>query len=412
MSRFELVFLPPERQMNGRVSMTGLKHYQACPRAGYLYALHKGAAQSAPMVRGSAFHLAVERAIDAMIVQGEPMIPWDLMKTIVNEVLAELPVPFDEHDKIREMAWRWAEEFTIDPLAVIAVETLLVLDLGGWQVRCKVDLAEARALGQIVAVKDWKTSLSAPGFEEIARRRPDGSLAAKNFQLILYALALAFGRPVNETVGVDGERVETVEPFPLAGAAELFELELVFPALKNSEGLMVRRPMTLTRLELGEYRESLIGLLERLAESEATGDWPAVLGDGCSECPARQACPIPLELHDHAGLINSIEDAREAAEVLDRRKDQMAALQRELKAWAKAHDVEIRYGRDRALRFVYGESERIERKEEMFDAIDAAVEYGRPFDRTEWVRTVGSTSFKSVKLTSDELDQEDADGGE
>ena len=217
---------------------------------------------------------------------------------------------------------------------------------------------------------------------------------------------------MNETVGVDGERVETVEPFPLAGAAELFERELVFPALKNSEGLMVRRPMTLTRLELGEYRESLIGLLERLAESEATGDWPAVLGDGCSECPARQACPIPLELHDHAGLINSIEDAREAAEVLDRRKDQMAALQRELKAWAKAHDVEIRYGRDRALRFVYGESERIERKEEMFDAIDAAVEYGRPFDRTEWVRTVGSTSFKSVKLTSDELDQEDADGGE
>ncbi len=427
-SGYRQVMVAPH--LERKVSMTMLRHYQACPRSGYLYSKYRGLGTSANLVRGSALHLALERALEAMVGQGEAMIPGDLMKSIVAEVLGELPVPISEHDYIRESAYRWAEEFTIDPSQVLAVEQLVVLELGGWNVRCKIDYAEARAGGMVVYVADWKSSRAAPAYEEIARRCPDGSLAGKGFQLILYALALAYGKPVrvaslecdacSGTGGHDDDlglcplcngdgtvREEIVEPFPLAAGAERFDLELVFPGMERSDGTMVRREVSLSRLELGEYRESLIGLLNRLAASERDGDWPAILSDeACSECPAKNECPIPLELHDHAGLINTAQDAAEASLVVEREGDRLAALRKELKAWAKGHeDVEIRYGRDKAWRFVVSESTRIDDKDAMFDAVERARELGEPFDRSKFVRETVSTNFKPVTLTPEELEE-------
>jgi hypothetical protein len=153
--------------------------------------------------------------------------------------------------------------------------------------------------------------------------------------------------------------VEVPEPFPVAGRAQRFDLEFVFPGIEDRDGKMLRRPVTLTRLELEEYRASLEGLLARLAHSEESGDWPAVAGSHCVECPAQSECPIPAELRDHAGTINSVEQAREAAEVLDRRDAINAAVRKEIKAFAKAHETPIRYGADKVLEFGYTESERI-----------------------------------------------------
>lgn len=440
MSRFERVILPDHRQLRRRASQTLLRHYQACPRSGYFYALHKGDAQTIEMVRGSAVHEVFERCTKLMIAEGEQTIPPEIVKDVVNDVLAEMPVPFAEHDYIREMSFRWANEWSIDPAAVIACETLIVLELEGWNARCKVDFAESRALGTTIHVADYKSSRAAPGYEEIARKRSDGRLSAKTFQLILYALALAFGRPVRvEAVDCpecegsgyhekpahewdagepcaecEGRGIihdEILEPMPLAGRAEMFELEFVFPAIENREGEMIRRPVTLSRLELAEYRESLVGLLRRLEESERTGVWDAILSDeACKECPCPSECPIPKELRDHAGEINSLEEAAEAAEIFDRRADENSALRSEIKRFAKGHDVEIRYGKDKALRFGTSTSDRIERKDEMFEAIARAVDYGEPFDRSQFVRTVESTTFGPVKLTDDELAEEAKEG--
>src|SRR5205085_1127581 len=130
---------------------------------------------------------------------GEETIPPEIVKAIVNEVLADpqFHVPIDEHDYLRESAYRWASNFVVPPQEqILALESLFVLDLGGFQVRGKIDYAEALDGGAAVAVKDWKSSRALPAFEEIARKRPDGSLAAKNMQLIVYALLLAFGVPV------------------------------------------------------------------------------------------------------------------------------------------------------------------------------------------------------------------------
>jgi hypothetical protein len=428
---FARVTLPPDRQLNKRASQTLLRHYTACPRSGFLYQLHRGESQSIELVRGSALHRVCERATEAMITQGESTIPPELVKVIVNEVLADYRVPWSEHDYIREMSYRWATEAAVDPRAVIACETLLTLELGGWAVRGKVDFAEARSGGQIVYVQDLKSARAAPAFEDIARKRSaDGRWAAKSFQLVIYALLLAFGRPVRTTLhtcdscdgngfwgGDPGEskpctechgsgilRGEVVEPFPLAGHAERFDLELVYPGIEDSAGLMLRRPVSVTRLELAEYMDSLSATLSALEASERAGDWPAIQSDeACSECPCRPACPIPLELRDHRGEINTPAQAREAAEILGRRKDDLTALQKELRAWVKANGGELRYGRNKVMRFKLVESDRIADKRALWDAVARASDYGEPFNAAEHVTQVKSSNFVSETLNDAEL---------
>jgi hypothetical protein len=306
-----------------------------------------------------------------------------------------------------------------------------------------------RERGAVVYVADYKSSRAAPAFEDVSRKRSDGTLMAKNFQLVLYALVLAFGVPVRvEECGADvrrasrcrlsgGEkidpaiparrvrdgklsrsapscggagRVETPEPFPVASRAQRFDLEFVFPGIEDRDGKMLRRPVTLTRLELEEYRASLEGLLARLAHSEETGDWPAVAGSHCVECPAQSLCPIPVELRDHAGTVNTLEQAQEAAERLDREAAEHKARREELKRFAKAHEVPIRFGADQVLEFGYTESERIANKDAMWADMDRAVRYGEPFDRGRYVKVVKSTPFKQRTLSADEL-AEEAIGG-
>jgi hypothetical protein len=411
--------------------MTMLKHYSACPRSGYFYARDKGKTRTVELVRGAAVHRALERATELMLEQGEPTIPPSLVKVLVNETLAELHVPFSEHDYVRELCYRWAAEWSIDPRSVIACETLLALELEGWQVRGKVDFAEVREQGLGVYVADYKSSRAAPAFEDVARKRSsDGRWAAKSFQLVLYALLLAFGQPVRtvahtcdscdgngfeggdrgesnpcaECSGTGTVRQEILEPFPLAPRAEHFDLELVFPAIETSEGLMVRRPVSLTRLELAEYRDSVVALLRSLEHSENEGEWPAIVSDeGCRECPCKRDCPIPVELRDHHGEIDTLADAVDAAESLEVRTGELSALRKELRDWAKEHGGEIRYGRNRVLRFKQAESERIRDKSAMWLAIDRARDYGERFERTEHVQTVSSSNFVAETLSEDEL---------
>jgi hypothetical protein len=451
-SRFEPVWLPEDRRVGDRASMTMLKHYALCQRSGYLYQLFKGEASTPAMQRGKAGHLAVERAIRAAVEQGEPMIPGDLVKVIANEVLHEVPVPFEEHDRIREGVWRWSTETAVDPSAVVALETLFVLDVDGFEVRCRIDFAELLEDGAVCAVRDWKFALGGvPGFEEIARRRADGTLAAKQMQLILYALVLAFGVPVREEecdacmglgdvpavrwrgeteplppgeVTMAGDprhpcaacagksRVEIREPFPVATRAQRFDLELVFPLIEDRDGKMVRRPVTLTRLELEEYRESLRALVAQLRRSEETGDWPAMVSDeACSICPSRPSCPIPAELRDYRGSINTVEEFAETMARLEREEAEMRARKKEAREFVKAHGGAVRFD-GKVAELVYSESETIPDRDAMFDAVERARLYGEPFDRGDFVRSRGSNAFKTRDVTEDEREEAESVAGD
>jgi hypothetical protein len=96
--------------------------------------------------------------------------------------------------------------------------------------------------------------------------------------------------------------------------------------------------------------------------------------------------------------------------VLDRRDAINAAVRKEIKAFAKAHETPIRYGADKVLEFGYTESERIADKDAMWADMDRAVRFGEPFDRGRYVKVVKSTPFRQRTLSADEL-AEEAIGG-
>lgn len=442
MSRFAPVFLDDEHKLDGRVSQTMLRHFMGCPRSGFFYAAYKGESHTAEMARGSAFHEFAERAVRLMLEQDEPMLPPELAKVIVGEVLAEYPVPLWEHDYLREMAYRWATQWTVGK--VLAVEKLIVLEIGGWQVRCKVDYAEDR--DGVLYVADFKTAKGAPSYEEISRKRSDGTVSTKNAQLILYALAMVYGLPVTEHQdvcatcegsgirfkatsrdefgNVDGDeypcedcgergtiRREVLDPFPIAAQAQDVIAEFVYPGIETSDGLMLRRTMGLTRLELEEYRESLEAVLGRLSAAESSGDWPAVVSDSaCGECPARALCPIPAELRDHRGTINTMAELEEACEVYYREGDERNQKRKEIKKTAEALGGRVRFGADKVWDFSkVVEKTEIRDREGMFAAMERAVQFGEPFDRSQFVRMVVSTPFAERTLSEQELEEETAE---
>lgn len=420
MSRFAPVQL--SKPLDRRVSQTFLRHMSHCPRSAYLYHEHKGEAQTDAMARGTAFHVLAERVVKLAIENGEPMVPPELVRDVLTEVLAEYPVPFEEHDFLREMSWRWSSEWTIDPKQVIAAETLFVLKVGGWEVRAKVDFAELR--GQTLYVADYKSGRGAFSYDDIARKRSDGTFLPRTFQLVLYALAVKYGRPVEVTEGecdsCGGNGIADNTDLPKAPCeqckgrgvyreereleavgtrAQDVIAEFVYPAIENAEGQMLRRTMGLTSMELAESLESLKALVDRLARSERTGDWPAIVSTAaCNECPSPSECPIPVELRDHAGEIRTVEQAAEALERLECRREEDAKMRREVKALAKELDVEIRFGADKVARFVYSKVEKLDKKKVL-----AAVGAGAPLTHDEAFTSVESTNFVDVKLTEDEL---------
>lgn len=376
--------------------MTLLRHYNSCPRSGLMYQANKGTVQNVAMVRGSAFHAICERATKLMVEQGEPVIPPELVKDIVGDVLTDYAVPMEEHDRLREMTYRWATEWAIEPSNVIACEDLFVLDVAGWKVRAKVDFAELRLDGRQLYIGDYKSGAGAPNGDDVGRKRPDGSLSAKSLQLIVYALAVKYGKRVI----VDAAGNERPEPSPAARAQEMIG-EYVFAAIEDSEGHMLRRTVGLTALEMSEYLESLKALVTRLGRAEQSGDWPAIVSSaGCAECPCPSRCPIPADLREHNGTITDVAQAASMLEAMDRRKDDDSKQRAAIKAWAKENDVEIRFGADKVARFVLSETERIDK-----DAVLEAVRTGRPLLRDTAIKVSRSTNFKDVKLTESELEE-------
>lgn len=417
---FEPVELPDELVGFERVTQTFLRHENNCPRSGYLYLLTNGGAAGHELERGSAIHEIAERGTRVLLDEGAvyfnekgqevvDLLPPDVVKDIANEVLADMHVPFEEHDYVRECAHRWATDMAprIDPREVASCETLFVWEIAGFTVRAKIDLALLKDEGAAIEIYDYKSSRHLPSYEEISRKRPfeDNSYAAKNYQLILYALISAFGVPVRVTEQL-GERIETPEPFPVAGQAQDFRLHFAYPGIETKDGTMAMRDVTLTRLELYEYRESFVGQLKRIAEAQQTGEWPAVAGSHCSECPAQMLCPIPAELRDYAGTINTPEQAAEALEVYERQQAIQDARLKEIKAFVKGQPgKQVRFGRDRVAEFKYTEADKISDKDGMFDAVERAVRYGQPFERSSYVKTSGSTRFGIRTVDAEEADE-------
>lgn len=362
----------------GRMSQTFARLFNQCPHAGFLYETH-GGGRSAQMDRGTALHWIIQRCIE----HGEPRVPWEVAKAHIAEAERLFHVPFEERDFLSMMVYRWAEEFEVpDGWRVAACERLFEID-AGFVVRCKVDLALVSEDGKCLRVPDWKSSRAMMSQKEIGEKRTDGGLAAKAFQLILYALALKYGVPIDILECPDcrgrGERprhtgemadcttcrghgeVEARADGPLCPHVTHADVAFVFPAIEDKfTGGLGRREASVTALEFDEYLDALRGLVGRVEAAVAAdeGDpavvWPARPGSVCSECPAPMCCPIPPQLRAYrdvngvlalAGTILTPAQASARAALVDRAKTVVKALEQELKVWSKQNDgVAVGFG--------------------------------------------------------------------
>ena len=398
-----------------RLSQTMLRHMDNCPRSGYLYLKHKGGPSSAPMDRGSAFHLFAERMVVELVARGEkslfaPAQDGDggaedlsqaakdvasLTQAMVEQVFEDRPefvMPASERDAVRVMAYHLAVAFDVDPQSVVGIERAFELDLEcGWKIVGKVDLAALPSATRGL-VDDYKTSLAVPSQEE----------HAQSFQAKLYALLLMYGRPV------DGE--------PFGSHLTHVTGRMIYPRAKPREtgkGLrLVQREATWSRGQLDEFRMDVEALGRRVSDALESGDWPAQAGPHCSECPAPRECPIPRELRNYAGTILEPEQASEAWEWAMRAKAAVAAVEKEVKAFAKAHGgvvvgdqvFEWRVSESRRLRSVGGRSD----WDGLAQAVLDAATYGTPFELEEFVKWVPKNEFKSRPVVAEEMSD---DGG-
>lgn len=420
--------LPPVEENvppRDKASQTLLSRQAVCPRSAYLYLRHDGGAPSHEMHRGSAFHEFAARATGILIEQGEHRLPWEVGKDLVAQVVAEHPewaVPPDEMDVLRLSAYHWCDCTVLDPESVVAVEKLFELEVGGMRVRGKVDLALAADGG--VRINDYKTQAFVPSQDEF-----DGKP-----QIPLYALLVGEGHPVREEpcdvckrgvlehkdVGplpcpkCDASgRVEIPEA-PIGQRFGAFEMAEVYPRLEpwleGTAKVLPYRSRSITRQELVDQRLYVEGLVAKLAHGLKRGEWPAVPGSHCSTCAAPAECPIPSRLRDFQGSIGSLDEAQGIAENLVFVERRVAAQKRELREFAKAHDVSVPVGADEEFSFETVESEKwvtgkkigrpdaAAAREAMLDAIERAVRTGEPFDYSDFRVVSRSSKFAKRKV--------------
>lgn len=416
-----------------RFSQTLIAKHDDCPRSAYLYVKHKGGPMSHEMDRGTLAHLVLERALKTLIAQGERQFSPDdpeqaasMMAAIVDEVLRahpELVVPRREVDDVREMAYHWAVGYDVDPEHVAGIERLMVLDLEcGWTVSGKLDVI-ALPSAELGQVDDYKSGMALPSQEEYA-----GST-----QPWVYAVLLCFGVPVDryscpecegrgwnypDFVLPEDEGRDWCDACDRRGYVEVrgepFGRHLkgvlcreVYPRPKpRDDGLLHHREILLARTAIADFRADLERDAATLAGRFESWDFPARSGSWCSECPAEQECPLPAALRDYAGSINTVAQAEEAWEKAQRAKAQLAAVEKEVKNFAKAHDVAIRVG-DQEWRWGPTEGRALKKagRGSDWDGLTAAVveaaEFGVPFNVSDWVVPTVSNGFQKTKITEE-----------
>ncbi len=443
--------LPPVEPVDipKRFSMTLLDRADNCPRSAYLGVKYRHGPSSHPMDRGTLQHAVLERAMKELIVRGErsfvesgmvrvfrrvdgvlvdelvPETPESAaldvaasMAALVDEVLRERPdlvVPRREVDDVREAAYHWAISYDVNPDDVAGLERLMVLDLDcGWTVSGRLDLI-ALPSAELGQVDDYKSGQHIRPQDEY-----EGSL-----QPWLYAVLLCFGAPVtrgpcprcpveqrvivSDCETCEGRGYVETRGEPFGGHLRGVLTREVYPHPRpRDDGLLHHREMLLSRTVIADFRADLERMAATLGGRFESWSFPARSGSWCSWCPASHECPLPPALRDYAGTINTREEAAEAWELAQHQKARTAAVEREVKNFAKAHDAEIRVG-DLVWRWEPTEGRAVRRSGRGSDwdglvaAIGEAAMFGRPFDVNEWVVPTTGSSFKKAKLSKEEM---------
>jgi hypothetical protein len=444
-----------------RLSVTFLRHANACARSAYLYLKH-GSAPAHELDRGTALHLWAEQVPWLLIQHDEPHLETDVGRDLMDKVLddhPELGVTVEDAVHLRQMAYHLAGDargrageikpdgrpypvgYAWRPGEVVAVERTFVLEVEGWRIVGKVDLAH---LGEdrVLDVEDFKSSLHVPTLAEY-----DGSLQTK-----LYGALILFGQPATQSIcaGCHGETLlrcqncgnkdampgspriasgsilacdcsaecigrgtltdhevlrcgecgdrgytETLEP-NVGEYVQWVRTSEVFPRYLSRDGTVATRSILYSRQEIHEFMGDLVRLVRRVEKAFDDWRWGAIRGTHCSICPAQSECPLPEVLRPHAGKINDLDRASEALEWCDSTADRIRATRAEVRAFARAREVTVPVGRDEEYVFELSESRKTD-WDALEDGVERARRYGEPFALSQYVKPQKSTSFVKRK---------------
>lgn len=407
---------PPER-----LSQTLLRRADSCQRSAYLYVKHRGGMPAHALDRGTAFHLAwakvtnliLERhALDAS-PEGDIDFAVDehTAKLMLDEVFDEHPeltVPLHERDDLRVMMSHIANGWQVNPQHVVAVERKFLLRLGEHEVSGIIDLALID--GTHGRVLDGKTTWDVPSQAEYDA----------TFQGRLYAVLLVYGQPITReacwncpALGAAGPDAPDDCPIcdghgyieqreePLGGHLQTVTVGEVFPRFLQEDGTVPVRSKPLARIEIDALRRDIEAQCDQLTRAFQTGEFPAVSGSHCQECPCEPECPLPRHLRNFAGAIQTEDEAREAMEWHHRVEGKVSATRQEVKSYCKVNGP-LRFGADLIAEFA-----EVTRWDTAWEKIEqgaaSAAQYGTPFDIHEFRRQKLGTAFKVRKLTEAEL---------
>lgn len=446
-----------------RLSQTVLKHANLCERSAYLY-LRNGSVPAVELDRGTAFHLWAEKIPWLLLEHDEPILDTDVAKDLMEQVLDEHPelgVTVEDAKHLREMAYHMAGDdkgragerradgkvypvgFDWRPQEVVAVERMFGLEIEGWLVVGKVDLARI-GKDRVLDIVDYKTAMHVSTAEEY-----EGSFQGK-----LYGLLILFGRPIVEAAcpscmghlpilrcencgntdyygghgpgldictaecvgrtkptqhvavpcdGCDDRGVVTTFEPCIGEGIQWARTSEVYPRYTRKDGTVVDRDAVYSRADLHEFLGDVQRLVRQMSERFDTWDWPAIRSDaGCGICPSQRDCPLPEALRSHAGTINTLEQASEALEWADTTADKIAATRKEVRAFAKRRQLTVPVGADAEYVF-----ELVEKRQTDWEALELGVErarsFGEPFQLSEHVRSQSHTGFVKRKRTPAEL---------
>lgn len=399
MSRPNWRDFPPVEPIDrpSRLSVTFLKHANGCPLSGYFY-LRDGSAPSNDLDRGTALHLWCQEVPHMLLAADEPHMEADVGKELMDRLLDEHPelgVKVEDAVHLRQMAYHLAGDdrgrrgerkedgkpypvgYAWRPSEIVAVERTFLLEVAGWRVIGKVDLAHLDR-DMLLDVEDFKSSMHVPTAAEY-----DGSLQTK-----LYVALMMLGNPV----GPDGVLEPSIGEFvQWARATE------VFPRYLRDDGTVQSRSVVYSRGEILEFVEDLRRLVGRVDAALEDWRWGAIRGSHCNLCPCPADCPIPERLRSHAGIVNDVERAAEAAEWSDGMAARVAATRKEIREFAKRRQLTIPVGADEEYGFVVSESRRVD-AEGMEAAAARAAQFGEPFDAEAFIKRSTRTEFKKVRV--------------